>query len=161
MIFVTIGTQEPFERLMGSISKLSFKIPEVQIFIQARTKVLFEKNVKIFDFLTPEDFDKYFDHADLIISHAGMGTILSALTKGKAILIMPRNAKLGEHRNEHQFATARKMQSLKYVNIAWDENDLVTNALDIVQNRRYNSLHKIGNWASDELTNSIREFLEK
>ena len=54
------------------------------------------------------EFDELFEQASLIISHAGMGSILTALSSAKPVLIMPRRADLNEHRNDHQLATAKK-----------------------------------------------------
>ncbi|MCU0779024.1 MAG: hypothetical protein MUF86_15345, partial [Akkermansiaceae bacterium] len=65
--------------------------------------------IEYVEFLEPREFKRRFNEASLIISHAGMGTILSALLHGKPILVMPKLASLGEHRNEHQLATARRM----------------------------------------------------
>ena len=53
-------------------------------------------------FLEPTEFKERFAAASLIVSHAGMGTILSALHHQKPILVMPRRASLGEQR--HVFA---------------------------------------------------------
>lgn len=54
-----------------------------------------------------DEFDKLCHDARLIVAHAGMGTIISAMTKGKPIIVFPRIAALGEHRNEHQLATSK------------------------------------------------------
>ena len=51
------------------------------------------------------------DAAAAIVAHAGMGTILTALETGKRLLVMPRRAALGEHRNDHQLATVSRSPS--------------------------------------------------
>ena len=55
----------------------------------------------------------------MIYAHAGMGTILSALKQDKPIIIVPRLASLKEHRNDHQIATAMRMDELGYVYVAY------------------------------------------
>ena len=60
----------------------------------------------------------------MIVAHAGMGTIISAMQHQKPIIIFPRIAALGEHRNEHQMATAKKMKELGYVHVAFNEKEL-------------------------------------
>jgi UDP-N-acetylglucosamine transferase subunit ALG13 len=49
-----------------------------------------------------------------------MGTILSAAELGKPVILMPRRAKFGEHRNDHQQDTAREMARLSNVTVAED-----------------------------------------
>lgn len=67
--------------------------------------------------------------AQVIVSHAGMGSLLTALRHRRPILIMPRKASLGEHRNDHQMATARWMEGRPGVTVAWDEA-MIGEALD-------------------------------
>ena len=93
---------------------------------------------------------------DRIISHAGMGTILSALMYGKPILVMPKRASLGEHRSEHQVATARRMHELGNVNVAFDEAELRVR-LDHLGELR--PARRIGASASDELVRGLRDFI--
>ncbi len=57
--------------------------------------------------------------ATAIVAHAGMGTILTALEMGKPLLVMPRRAALGEHRNDHQLATASRFAELGRVKVAF------------------------------------------
>ena len=75
-------------------------------------------------FLAPDEFDKLCHDARLIVAHAGMGTIISAMTKGKPIIVFPRIAALGEHRNEHQLATSKKMKELGYAYVANNKEEL-------------------------------------
>ena len=107
-------------------------------------------------FLPPPEFKEKFDVADLVISHAGMGTILTALHRGKPILVMPKRASLGEHRNEHQTATARWMRKLGNINVAADEYEL-RDLLDHIS--ELPPPHLIGASASESLVSGLREFI--
>lgn len=60
----------------------------------------------------------------MIVAHAGIGTILSAKRWGKPLVILPRRHGLGEHRNDHQLATARQVESLPGIHVAWEAADL-------------------------------------
>jgi UDP-N-acetylglucosamine transferase subunit ALG13 len=62
--------------------------------------------------------------ATAIVAHAGIGSVLAALELGKPILVLPRRASLGEHRNDHQMATARALAALGKVRVALAETDL-------------------------------------
>jgi UDP-N-acetylglucosamine transferase subunit ALG13 len=92
----------------------------------------------------------------VIVSHAGMGTILTALHHRKPILVMPKRASLGEHRNEHQLATARHMMQLGNVNVAFDEAEL-RDKLDQLGELKLPL--PIGDRASDGLIRGLREFI--
>jgi len=160
MIFVTIGTQEPFDRLIKAIDELVPALENEEFIVQAPLKDYRPINFKTIDFMDPQQFRKNMESASLIISHAGMGTILSAMTGQKALLIMPRLVKYGEHRNEHQLATAKIFKSLNYINVA--EN--VAELKDILLNRNYSDLHtskELGEYASGDLIQSIRNFIAK
>ncbi|MCM4156130.1 glycosyltransferase [Gramella sp. AN32] len=158
MIFVTVGTQEPFDRLIRAMDEIVPELGDQEIIVQAPLKTYKPIHFKTFDFINPSKYNNIFDRADLIISHAGMGTILSALTKEKSLLVMPRLVKYGEHRNEHQLHTAQKFKFLNYINVAEDEKQLQT----ILLNKKDQKLmipKKMGKYASDELINSLRKYI--
>lgn len=154
MIFVTIGTQAPFDRFIKIIDEVAPQINE-EIIAQVYKCGFTPKNIKTVDFLAPDEFNNLFDKADLIISHAGMGTILSALQKHKPIIIFPRIAALGEHRNEHQLATAEKFKELGSVYVAMNEQELK----ELMLRKDLVPLHEIGAEASSSLILSLEEFI--
>ncbi|WP_424315745.1 glycosyltransferase [Haloferula sp.] len=106
--------------------------------------------------LDPAEFKKRFTEADVIIGHAGMGTILSALHFGKPILVMPKKASLGEQRNEHQLATARRMKDLGKVNVAFDEEEL-SQCLDQIDTLMVKD--RISPFAGSDLIEGLRGFI--
>ncbi len=154
MIFVTIGTQAPFDRFIKIIDEVAPQINE-EIIAQVYKCGFTPKNIKTVDFLAPDEFNNLFEKADLIISHAGMGTILSALQKHKPIIIFPRIAALGEHRNEHQLATAEKFKELRSVYVAMNEQELK----ELMLRKDLVPLHEIGAEASESLIQSLEEFI--
>ena len=115
------------------------------------------KNIKAIDFLAPDEFNTLFDKARLIVSHAGMGTILSSLQMDKPIIVFPRIAALGEHRNEHQLATARKIKEMGAVNVAMNEEEITSMLL----NGNQITFQHIGNRASPSLIQSIEDFIDR
>jgi UDP-N-acetylglucosamine transferase subunit ALG13 len=94
--------------------------------------------------------------ADAIVAHAGMGTILNALQLGKPLLVMPRRAALGEHRNEHQSATARRFQELGGVAVA-DDAEALAEALGGL--RAITAAARISPYASDRLISALSSFI--
>lgn len=124
MIFVTVGTQLPFDRLIIALDEY-FEGSASNVYAQIGGGDFKPKNISFSDFLSPVEADELFRKSSLIISHAGMGSILTALKYRKPIFVLPRKASLGEHRNEHQTATANWVKSLNGVTVAENENDLI------------------------------------
>ena len=156
MIFVTVGTDLPFDRMLRVIDQWAGENRRDDVFAQIGEGAWEPEHISFRHFLQPPEFREKFEAADLIISHAGMGTILTALHGGKPILVMPKRACLGEHRNEHQLATARHMMALANVNVAFDEQEL-RERLD--QLEAIKSPTPIGRFASPELLTALRGFI--
>ena len=49
------------------------------------------------------------EQADIVISHAGAGSIINALRNRKPLIIVPRLVEYGEHTNSHQRDLAKAM----------------------------------------------------
>lgn len=111
MILVTLGTQDkPFNRLLKKIDELIDKgIIKDKVIVQAGCTKYESSNMKIIDLIPMDEFDNLLQECDLIISHGGVGTILSALKYKKKIIAVPRLAKYGEHVNDHQIQIITKL----------------------------------------------------
>lgn len=157
MIFVTVGTQLPFDRLVRTIDEWAGECGRSDIFAQIGPTRFTPKHIKYQEFITPEQFANHLTSASFVISHAGMGTILTALGLGKPIVVMPRLAKHNEHRNDHQLATARRLKQLGRVTVAMDEDEMraYLNSLASVDVRP-----RISPYATDELLACVRKFIE-
>ncbi|MBY8978140.1 glycosyltransferase family 28 protein [Rhodobacteraceae bacterium NNCM2] len=124
MIFLTVGTQLPFDRLVRAVDAWAAQ-GEVPVFGQISDEAEYRPtNFEWTARLSPSDFEARFTAASAVVSHAGTGTIISALTRGKPILIMPRRASLGEHRNEHQLATVERFGQRSGIWVAGDHAEL-------------------------------------
>ncbi len=124
MIFVTVGTQLPFDRLVLTVDAWAAAHPTVECFAQIGAAATPPKHVPFVPFVPAEEFDALVRRASLIVAHAGMGSVLTALRFEKPILIMPRHAAAKEHRDDHQLATARWLQERLGVRIAWTSEEL-------------------------------------
>lgn len=158
MILVTVGTDLPFDRMVRVVDAWAREHQRQDVFAQIGEGGWKPSYIRYSEFLQPDEFQEYFKSSKVIVSHAGMGTILSALFHGKPILVMPKLAKLGEHRNEHQTATAIRMRDFGNVNVAFDEAELQErlNCLDDLKPSR-----QIGSFASQELTEGIGRFIRQ
>lgn len=124
MIFVTVGTQLAFDRLIKVMDRWAGENPQTEVFAQIGPSDLRPSHLKSTPFLTPDLADLQFRNASLVVSHAGMGSIITALKYHKPILILPRMASYGEHRNDHQLATAKWLGTRSGINVAWSEADI-------------------------------------
>jgi UDP-N-acetylglucosamine transferase subunit ALG13 len=158
MIFVTVGTQGSFDRLISAMDEIAASLPEIPFVAQVSKGNYVVKHMKTLDFITPTEFDDYFSKAKLIVSHAGMGTIISAFERNKPIVIFPKLHSLGEHRNDHQMATAKKLGSLNYVHVAYNQTELRDKICSLLGGE-LNSLHTVGKYASPQLIHSLQSFI--
>jgi UDP-N-acetylglucosamine transferase subunit ALG13 len=156
MLFVTVGTDQPFDRLVKVVDAWARANNRRDVFAQIGVGGWRPEFIPYAEFLDPVEFKQRFASADCILGHAGMGTILSALHQGKPILVMPKRASLGEHRNEHQLATARRFQEVAGVQVAFDEAELVTK-LDKLGG--FGQPTKISSHASESLITALRAFI--
>lgn len=125
MIFATVGTQLPFPRLIDALDALAAGLDE-QILAQTGPAPpgTAWSNLDCHENLAPAAFDAAFREARLVVGHAGMGTVLSARRFGKPLIVLPRRHAMGEHRNDHQIATARQLDGLPGLTVAWQAEDL-------------------------------------
>jgi UDP-N-acetylglucosamine transferase subunit ALG13 len=158
MIFVTVGHQMPFDRLVSAVDAWAGKAGCTDIFAQIGKTDYKPLNIAYKDFLNAPDFQQYMRDADCIVAHAGTGTILTALEMCKPILVMPRLACLMETRNNHQIATAERFATTMGVVVAKDEFEL-PRRLDKIEEIKNNQ--KITMHASSKLINAIKEFIQK
>ena len=104
MILVMLGTQNnSFHRLLEEIDKLIQKnIIKDEVVVQAGYTKYKSDSMKIFDLINKEELDKLQEKADLIITHGGVGSIITSLNKGKKVIAVARRHEYDEHVNNHQ-----------------------------------------------------------
>ena len=151
MIFATVGMQLPFPRLMKALALLP---PGEPIFAQTGPDCGNYPFATVVN-LSPGDWAKRARDSRVIVAHAGMGTVLMAIKIGKPLVVVPRDAGLGEHRNNHQKATARKLARRDGIYVVWNPAEL-----GAVLHRPLETptlgLHRT---AHQKLIENVREFL--
>lgn len=102
MIYVTVGNHDqPFERLITAMDSLVRKLEAratMQIGVSGHATV-YAKSRNFFSYDEAEEFIK---KADIVVAHAGIGTLISARRWGTPLIICPRRKMYGEHFNDHQ-----------------------------------------------------------
>lgn len=140
MIFLTVGTQFGFDRLVKAVDQcLESGMIDEEIIAQIGPGRYIPRCMESMVSLDRYAFDAMVRSCDAIVSHAGMGSITMALNLGKPLLVMPRRRKYGEVVNEHQVDSARRFAQLGYVLVAYDDHEVATKILrlkDFVPARR-------------------------
>lgn len=129
MIFVTVGTQLPFDRLTDAMADWAARNPGQKVIVQTGRAGAVLDGVETRPFVDADEFRSLVERADVLVAHAGMGSILTAVELGKKVIVMPRKAELGEHRNDHQRATAEKLSHLENLRVV-DTAEQLSGALD-------------------------------
>ena len=157
MIFLTVGTQFPFDRFIRAVDNIFDQgLIDEEIFAQIGETSYKPRNFESVASLEKKVFDERFKKASSVISHAGVGTITVALKNHKPLLVMPRMKRYKEHVNDHQVATAKKFEELGHILAVYDVKDLP------------NGIRKLKNFiprerkaSPDAIAERIRRFLNK
>jgi UDP-N-acetylglucosamine transferase subunit ALG13 len=158
MIFVTVGAQMPFDRMIRAVDEWGERKTDKHIFAQIGRTAYKPRHMGWAEFLDPPKFRDCVQAASVIVAHAGMGSIITALELGKPILVMPRRGDLAETRNDHQIATAKHFQELGCVAVAFDEKEIIEKLDQLDQ---LTSGPRIGSQASPELLTALRQFVNQ
>jgi beta-1,4-N-acetylglucosaminyltransferase len=125
MIFLTVGTQFPFDRLVRAVDKaLESETFAEEVLAQIGDTPYRPRNFSAVPYMDKALFDEHMDKASGIISHAGMGNITVALNNKKPLLVMPRLRQYHEVVNDHQLAIAKKFERLGHLLVAYSEEDV-------------------------------------
>ncbi len=158
MILVLLGTQNnSFHRLLEEIQKNidNGNIDEEVIVQKGYTK--FEsKDMKIYDELPIEEFNELIKKANLIITHGGVGSIITSIKNRKKVIAIPRLKKYKEHVNDHQLDIIKSFNEMGYI-IGIQEVEELEKALKQVQ--QFQPKEYIGN--TGNIIKIIEEFIEK
>ena len=121
-----LGTQNnSFERLLKELDRLKEKkIIKEDIIVQAGYTKYDSKNLEIFDFIEKDSLEKYESKADIIITHGGVGSIISSLRKNKKVISVPRLKEYEEHVNNHQKDIVESFSNNGYIIGIKDVKDL-------------------------------------
>ncbi len=120
-VVVFLGTDHhPFGRLVEWVDRWAAAHPDVPCFIQhgpapAPTFAPGKPYVGV------EELRATVAGAEVIVGHAGPGTIIDALEAGRIPVVVPRLARFGEVVDDHQVAFGRLMQERGRAVLAEDE----------------------------------------
>ena len=124
MIFVTIGTMWPFERLIRAMDALAEADPQAEMLAQIGRGAFEPRHMRWVRLLDRESYAATVAVAELVVSHAGVGSVVTAGEHGKPIVVLPRKATWGEHTTDHQLETAAWLRDRPGVFVAAEAEDL-------------------------------------
>lgn len=159
MILVTLGTQDkPFTRLLKAIDEEIDKgnIKE-KVIVQAGYSInkYQTRNMEMFDLIDRDEFSKLVKECSLLITHGGVGSILTGLKADKKVIACPRLAKYKEHINDHQVQIISKFCEAGYI-LACNENDKLSDVLE--KAKKFKPVKYVSN--TNNLVNMIKDFIE-
>lgn len=111
-IFVSVGSTH-FDELIKIIDSKEFQEKAEALGYNSICAQIGKCNYKVqnikncFDYATPAEINQHFQDADLIISHAGAGTILEVLQIGKPLLVVTNDSLMNSHQSEIAYAFQR------------------------------------------------------
>jgi UDP-N-acetylglucosamine transferase subunit ALG13 len=113
MIYVTVGTQKfQFNRLLKAIDELvASSVIHEDVFMQTGYSTYIPEHCAYEAFLSKAESQKYMKECSLLIVHGGVATIMEGIKNRKPIIAMPRNAKLGEHVDDHQMQIVESLSA--------------------------------------------------
>ena len=159
MILVMLGTQNnDFHRLLEEIEKNieNGNINE-EVVVQAGFTKYKSDKMKIFSLTSKEKLEELIKKADLIITHAGIGSIQMSLEQNKKVIAVPRLKKYKEHVNDHQKDIEGKLAEKGYL-IGIDDVSKLGFALKKVKKFIPKKYEKP---KSDEIIYIIKTFIDK
>nr|WP_304430509.1 glycosyltransferase [uncultured Acetatifactor sp.] len=120
LIFVTVGSRQyPFDRLFKRLDDLyEDGILTEPMFAQVGTSTYKPRHYAYQNFISPDEFLKKVNEADIVVSHGASGSIMKALNAGKKVIAVTRLEKYGEHINDHQIQNNDAFSSNGYVLMA-------------------------------------------
>ena len=143
----------PFDRLIRAVDAWAHRSNRIDLLAQISHDGWQPQHMRWCAQLGAVEFEQAAAEASLIIGHAGMGTILTAMRHHVPLVVMPRRGHLLETRNDHQVATARRFAARTPLAVAWDETELasVMDRAELIP-----PMPRIGSFAGEPLLQAVR-----
>jgi UDP-N-acetylglucosamine transferase subunit ALG13 len=131
MIFVTVGTTHfQFDRLIVGVASLE---TDEEFVVQRGPSLASAGNARVVDFLSFGELADYIRRSRVVVSHAGVGSIMVALSEGRRPIVVPRLARFGEAVDDHQVQVAEMLAERDRVRLVMEPEslgDAVTRGVD-------------------------------
>lgn len=117
MILVLLGTQNnSFHRLLQEVeNNIKNGTINEEVIVQAGYTKYQSHKMRVIDLISKEQLEQFQDEANLIITHGGVGSIITSIKKGKKVIAVPRMHEYGEHVNDHQIDIVKNFNEQGYI----------------------------------------------
>lgn len=117
MILVLLGTQNnSFHRLLEEVQRnIDNKNIKEEVVVQKGYTKFESENMTLYTQLPLDKLQQLIEKSDLVITHGGVGSIISSIQRGKKVIAIPRLKKYGEHVNDHQYDIIKSFNDFGYI----------------------------------------------
>ena len=124
MIFVTVGTNEArFDRLLDAVARLQ---TDEELVVQHGPSRVHPPHATLFDYMPFPSVVEHVRRARVVVTHAGVGSIMVALANGKRPVVVPRLRAFGEAVDDHQVAFGHRFAAAGLVTFLESPDELGT-----------------------------------
>src|SRR5699024_5590122 len=157
LIFVVLGTHElPFTRLLNEVERLKKEgIIQEDVIVQRGHTRYESDNLFLKQFVSHNEMDLLYEQARLIITHAGTGSIIMGLKKGKCVIACPRLAKYGEHNDDHQLQIVSALAGQGHM-LSWQEGNQLEDVIRQTEDFQPKPFHS----GREQIYELIENFIE-
>lgn len=124
MIFVTVGTMHlDFARLIRKMDEIAVRTGETVV-IQTGLAATKPVHAEHFDFKPREEIAALIAEARVVVTHAGIGSVIDVLKADRPLVVVPRQKKYNEHNTDHQLDLAQAVERRKWGRMVLDVAEL-------------------------------------
>ena len=124
MIFVSLGSMFPFDRMIRMMDGWTAQHPGEEVFAQIGGGSFEPKHMRWQRILPPNEYKQMVRSCRLIVAHAGTGSVFTASELRIPIVLIPRRAANKEHTTDHQIDTAKWLEGKPGIFVVWSDEDL-------------------------------------
>ena len=159
MIFLSVGSTQPFDRLVRTVDQWAAGAGRDDVFGQIGDGQYEPQTFGWANYVTPTRWNELVRASEFVISHAGSGSIIGALTARKPIVVLPRRSSLKEHWNDNQVTAALALSDRVGLHVAMDEPQLLR-VLSGIAESGAPAMEATSRFAEEPLIARIREFVD-
>jgi UDP-N-acetylglucosamine transferase subunit ALG13 len=108
VILVTVGTNEAtFDRLLRTVEGLA---AQEEVVVQHGPSAVRPRGATCREFMPFDELVATMRRARVVVTHAGVGSVMTSLLAGKRPIVVPRLRRHGEAVDDHQLSFARRLE---------------------------------------------------
>jgi UDP-N-acetylglucosamine transferase subunit ALG13 len=122
MIFVTVGTNEArFDRLLTAVDEIG---AQEELIVQHGPSAVRPAGATSVDFLSFDEMVETMRRARIVVTHAGVGSVMTSLLASTRPIVVPRLHRFGEAVDDHQLPFGRRLAEAGLVVLCEEPDEL-------------------------------------